>query len=65
MAKIILYVIVVPFVIWSLESLRLDILFKKNRQMQIKLLYVLMALAFSYLVVNCLYDFSYYFRTLV
>lgn len=61
MGKVALYLIVVPFVIWSLEALRLDILFKKGRTLQIKLMYVLLALAFSYLVVNCLYDFSYYF----
>ena len=60
MGKVILYITVLPLVIWTLESLRLDVLFKKHRYMQIKLFYVLMSLAFSYLVVNCLYDFSYY-----
>ena len=33
--------------------------------LQIKLLYVFLGFAISYLVVNCLYDFSYYFRSLV
>ncbi len=61
MGKVALYLIIVPFVIWTLEALRLDILFKKGRTIQIKLFYVLVALAFSYLVVNSLYDFSYYF----
>ncbi len=65
MAKVLLYIAVIPFVIWTLESLRLDMIFKKNRQVQIKLLYVFLGFAISYLVVNCLYDFSYYFRTLV
>ena len=65
MGKIILYAAIIPLVVWTLESLRLDILFKKNRQAQIKLLYVFVALAFSYLIVNCLYDFSFYFRSLV
>ena len=65
MAKVLLYVAVIPFVIWTLEALRLDMLFKKNRVIQIKLLYVFLGFAISYLVVNCLYDFSYYFRSLV
>ncbi len=64
MLKVILYSAVIPLVIWTLESLRLDILFKKNRQPQIKMLYILLGFSISYLVVNCLYDFSIYFRTL-
>ena len=31
MAKIILYAAVIPLVVWALECLRLDILFKKNK----------------------------------
>ncbi len=65
MAKLILYAAVIPLVVWSLDSLRLDVLFKKNRQPQIKMLYILVTLAFSYLVVNCLYDFSYYFKSIL
>ena len=65
MVKIILYVLCVPFIVWTLESLRLDVLFKKNRNIQIKLLYVFISLALSYLIVNCLYDFSFYFRRMM
>lgn len=62
MGKIALYLIVVPFVIWTLEALRIDFLFKKGRVIKIKLFYVFLSLAFSYLIVNCLYDFAYYFN---
>lgn len=61
MAKVVLYILIIPMVIWALDCLRLDMLFKKNRVMQIKLFYIFLSLAVSYLVVNCLYDFSYYF----
>lgn len=61
MVKVTLYLIVVPFVIWALEAIRLDLLFKRGRTLQIKLFYVISSLAISYLVVNCLYDFSFYF----
>ena len=64
MGKVTLYLVTIPFVIWSLESLRLDVLFKKGRDVKIKVFYVLLSLAFSYLVVNCLYDFSYYFGSI-
>lgn len=64
MVKVLLYIMTVPFSVWCLESLRLDTLFKKNRFLQIKVFYLLLSLALSYLVVNCLYDFSYYFQSL-
>ena len=48
MVKIILYAAVIPVVIWTLESLRLDVLFKKNRQPQIKMLYVYMISIYEY-----------------
>ena len=65
MVKVIFYAAVIPLVIWTLEALRLDIIFKKNRQIQIKMLYILLAFAISYLVVNCMYDFSFYFRSIL
>lgn len=65
MGKVFLYLFIIPIVIWALDCLRLDVLFKKNRIIQIKVFYILLALGISYLVVNCLYDFSYYFSTLV
>ena len=64
MVKVLLYIMTVPFSVWCLESLRLETLFKKNRFLQIKVFYLLLSLALSYLVVNCLYDFSYYFQSL-
>ena len=64
MVKVLLYILTIPFSVWCLESLRLDTLFKKNRFLQIKLFYLFLSLAISYLVVNCLYDFSYYFQSL-
>ncbi len=55
--KFYLYILVVPFVIWTMVSLNLDGLFKKNHVNQIKLFYVFVSLSISYLVVNFLYDF--------
>ncbi|CCY45606.1 putative uncharacterized protein [Clostridium sp. CAG:1193] len=55
--KFYLYILVVPFVIWTMVSLNLEGLFKKNHVNQIKLFYVFVSLSISYLVVNFLYDF--------
>ena len=55
--KFYLYILVVPFVIWTMVSLNFEGLFKKNLVNQIKLFYVFVSLSISYLVVNFLYDF--------
>ena len=57
MVRIILYVFFVPLSIWTLECININNLFKKNRYYQARLLYLLLALALSYLVVNFLMDF--------
>lgn len=58
--KTMLYIIVIPLSVWALESININGLFKKNRQFQATLLYLMLSLGLSYLVVNCLYDFFTY-----
>lgn len=55
--KFYLYLLVIPFVIYSMISLNLELYFKKGHVNQIKIFYVLILLSVSYLVVNFLYDF--------
>ena len=55
--KIILYIVVVPLVIWVLESINTNNLFKKNKFNQARILYILVSLSLSYLVVNFIYDY--------
>lgn len=57
MEKAILYIMVVPFTIWVLDSTQLNNVFKKNKVVQARILYVMISLALSYLVVNFMYDF--------
>lgn len=57
MIRIILYIFTVPFVIWSLESINLNGIFKKNRYYQSRFVYLLLSLGLSYLVVNFFMDF--------
>ena len=56
-AKLMLYIIILPFSLWVVESLRIEHLFKKNRTKQIIFFYVLVTLGMTYLVVNFIYDF--------
>lgn len=55
--KLILYLLVLPFALWVVESLRIEHLFKKGRSRQIIVVYVLLTIGFTYLVVNFIYDF--------
>jgi uncharacterized membrane protein YwzB len=55
--KTILYIIIVPFSIWIVTSMRLEQLFKKGRTSQIILFNVFVSLGIAYLVVNFIYDF--------
>lgn len=55
--KAILYCAVVPIVIWALDSIRIDNIFKKNRYYASRCLYLIITISLSYLVVNFFFDF--------
>lgn len=55
-AKFFLYLIITPFVIWSMDSININQIFKKNKQTQAKLFYFFIMLALVYLVTNFIYD---------
>lgn len=57
MVRIILYIFFVPISIWALDSINITNLFKKNRYLQARILYLLCAMGLSYLSVNFLMDF--------
>ena len=57
MSKVVLYVIVVPFIIWSFDSININQIFKKNRPYQARIIYMALIFGLSYLVVNFLNDF--------
>ncbi len=54
--KFLLYIIVSILVIWSMESLNINQLFKKNRVYQARLFYFFLGLSIIYLVTNFLMD---------
>ena len=54
--KYVLYIIVTIITIWSLDSININAIFKKNKNIQARDFYFLLALSLIYLVTNCLYD---------
>ena len=57
MNKFILYLFVLPLVIYTMDSVNFNSIFKKNKVFQDKIFYILFMLSLSYLVCNFLYDF--------
>lgn len=55
--KFILYIIVGVIVIWSLDSVNINGIFKQNKVYQARCLYFMLALSLTYLVTNFIYDF--------
>jgi len=60
MVKLVLYCVMVFISMWALECLRMEHIFKKGRQLQIKVVYILFSLSIAYLVTNFLYDFAFH-----
>lgn len=57
MIKVVLYIMLFSFTIWVMEGLDLNKLFKQGRIVQARVMYLMIAMAISYLVTNFLYDF--------
>lgn len=57
MNKFILYLFVLPLVIYAMDSVNFNSIFKKNKAFQARIFYILVMFSLSYLVCNFLYDF--------
>ncbi len=55
--KLILYIIMLPCVIYSLDSININQFFKKNKVIQARILYIMISLALTYIIVNFINDF--------
>ena len=54
--KFFLYILVSILVVWSLDSVNINQIFKKNRLVQARIFYFLLAFALIYLVTNFFMD---------
>ena len=59
MIKFVIYLIVMPLVIYVMDSVNISVIFKKNKIYQARIFYIFLVFSLSYLVVNFLYDFLY------
>ncbi len=55
--KFILYIIVGILTMWSLDSININSIFKKNKIYQARLFYFFMTISITYLATNFIYDF--------
>lgn len=54
--KFFLYVVTTLLVIWSMDSVNINKIFKKNRVFQARIFYFLLGISLIYLVTNFFYD---------
>ncbi|MEG0994685.1 MAG: DUF1146 family protein [Bacilli bacterium] len=54
--KIIIYVLIIPIVIWAMDSLNINQMFKKNKILQAQVLYFIVGCSLIYLFANFLFD---------
>ena len=57
MRKFLLYIIILPLVIWGVDGININSIFKKNRIYQARVIYIIIIFALTYLTVNFMYDF--------
>lgn len=60
--KTILYILCMPMVIWTMDAININAIFKKNRPFQSTMFYIILAICITYLVVNFFFDFFTYSR---
>lgn len=59
MVKLLLYILAIPLVVWSVDSINFNSLFKKGEvnQYRARIFYMIFVMCISYLFVSFLYDF--------
>ena len=57
MLRFLLYIIILPLVIWAVDGININSIFKRNRIYQARVIYIIISFALTYLTVNFMYDF--------
>ena len=57
MYNLLLYSIVLVLVIWTMDGVNINYIFKKNRVYQARVFYIMIIFSITYLVTNFLLDF--------
>ena len=59
MLKFAVYILSAIIVVWSIDAVNINIIFKKNKVMQARVFYLVLVFVFTYLLGSFLYDFIY------
>ena len=59
MAKFALYILSAIIVVWSMDAININAIFKKNKVIQARVFYMILIFIFTYLLASFLYDFIY------
>ena len=64
MVKFILYLLIIPIIVWSMDSVNINGMFKKgdSNYYQARVMYMIIVASLSYLVVNFVNDFLGVFK---
>lgn len=57
MYNLLLYILVLTIVIWAMDGLNINIIFKKNRIYQARVFYIIIIFSLTYLVSNFILEF--------
>ena len=58
MYNLLLYVLVLIMVIWSMDGININHIFKKNKIFQARVFYIMIVFSITYLVTNFIIDFT-------
>lgn len=58
-SKIFIYMLVSILVIWAMDSVNINSIFKKNKVYQARVFYFLLTISLIYLITNFIYDFFF------
>ena len=59
MVKFAIYLLSTIIVIFSIDAVNINVIFKKNKVLQARVFYIVLTLSLIYLLSNFLYDFLY------
>lgn len=62
--KFFVYLFVTVIVIWAMDAVNINAIFKKNRVLQARIFYLLLGFAMIYLITNFIMDFFEYSKIL-
>ena len=59
MLKFFVYILSAIIVIWAMDGVNINFIFKKGKIVQARVFYIVLALVLTYLLANFIYDFVY------